>query len=191
MRPSRSVLRHRGGDHFARAGDVVRHSPLPRLHHQLGGGNSPGYPRDHFHQPISVVDPADLDRAAHPAVRLHRRSPILDRSGWMRFRRPRRHDGRSFNLMLFGAASTVAFSLIAQIGEQVDFLRFLPPRDAAGRRAWWIAYLAAGPGLDHPRNVQAPGGFVPRLCRRLAHFVPVRQGGRADADVSRGIPLDV
>ena len=33
--------------------------------------------------------------------------------------------------MLFGAAATVVFSLIAQIGEQVDFLRFLPPRDGS------------------------------------------------------------
>src|ERR1700676_996190 len=37
-------------------------------------------------------------------------------------------EGQSFNLILFGTASTVVFSLIAQIGEQVDFLRFLPPR---------------------------------------------------------------
>src|SRR3984885_9114616 len=31
-------------------------------------------------------------------------------------------DGRGLNLVLFGTASTVVFSLIAQIGEQVDFL---------------------------------------------------------------------
>src|SRR5580658_2532043 len=47
-------------------------------------------------------------------------------------------DGRSFNLVLFGTAATVVFSLIAQIGEQVDFLRFLPPRGTSGKRAWWI-----------------------------------------------------
>src|SRR6267378_2710894 len=34
-------------------------------------------------------------------------------------------DGHGFNILLFGTASTVVFSLIAQIGEQVDFLRFL------------------------------------------------------------------
>ena len=39
------------------------------------------------------------------------------------------------------------FSLVAQIGEQVDFLRFLPPRAAhRSSRAWWVALLAAGPG---------------------------------------------
>jgi signal transduction histidine kinase/CheY-like chemotaxis protein len=51
----------------------------------------------------------------------------------------------AFNLVLFGTASTVVFSLIAQIGEQVDFLRFQPARAAHGR-AWWLANLAAGPG---------------------------------------------
>jgi len=51
-----------------------------------------------------------------------------------------------FNLLLFGAASAVVFSLIAQIGEQVDFLRFLP-RERRGRRTqWWLSLLAAGPG---------------------------------------------
>src|SRR5258705_11230500 len=33
-----------------------------------------------------------------------------------------------FTVLLFCTASTVVFSLIAQIGEQVDFLRFLPPQ---------------------------------------------------------------
>ena len=49
------------------------------------------------------------------------------------------------NILLFGAASAVIFSLIAQIGEQVDFLRFLPERTAANRLRWWGAVLVAGP----------------------------------------------
>lgn len=51
----------------------------------------------------------------------------------------------SFNILAFGAASAVVFSLIAQIGEQVDFLRFLPHREKPGFR-WWFAMIAAGPG---------------------------------------------
>ena len=51
-----------------------------------------------------------------------------------------------FNLLLFGAASGVLFSLLGQIGEQADYLRFLPDRSAANRRAWWTAMLLAGPG---------------------------------------------
>ena len=58
----------------------------------------------------------------------------------------RQEDGASFNLLLFGAAATVAISLIAQIGEQVDFLRFLPEKTRANRVRWWSALLLAGPG---------------------------------------------
>jgi signal transduction histidine kinase/ActR/RegA family two-component response regulator len=53
----------------------------------------------------------------------------------------------SFQLVLFGAAASVVFSLVAQVGEQVDYLRFLPPRKG-GRRdfGWWTAMVAGGPG---------------------------------------------
>ncbi len=54
--------------------------------------------------------------------------------------------GGGFNVLLFGAASGVLFSLIGQIGEQADYLRFLPDRSPANRRAWWTALLTAGPG---------------------------------------------
>lgn len=50
------------------------------------------------------------------------------------------------NVLLFGAASAVIFSLIAQIGEQVDFLRFLPEPKPATRWRWWVALIAGGPG---------------------------------------------
>lgn len=50
-------------------------------------------------------------------------------------------------LVMLGAASGVVFALIAQIGEQVDFLRFLPePKTRAERRKWWMSVLVAGPG---------------------------------------------
>ncbi|KCV83856.1 two-component hybrid sensor and regulator [Actibacterium atlanticum] len=50
-------------------------------------------------------------------------------------------------ILMVGAAAGVVFSLIAQIGEQVDFLRFLPePKTAAEKRKWWGALIAAGPG---------------------------------------------
>jgi signal transduction histidine kinase/purine-cytosine permease-like protein/ActR/RegA family two-component response regulator len=51
-----------------------------------------------------------------------------------------------FDPLMFGAAATVAFSLVVQIGEQVDFLRFLPEKTHANRRRWWAAVLMAGPG---------------------------------------------
>jgi signal transduction histidine kinase/CheY-like chemotaxis protein len=52
----------------------------------------------------------------------------------------------NFNILLFGAASAVMFSLSAQIGEQVDFLRFLPPKTESNKFRWWLALLSAGPG---------------------------------------------
>jgi len=50
-----------------------------------------------------------------------------------------------FTLVEFGAASAVIFALMAQIGEQVDFLRFLPP-DGQRRLHHRIAVFLAGPG---------------------------------------------
>ncbi|GAB4260474.1 MAG: ATP-binding protein [Methylomicrobium sp.] len=54
-----------------------------------------------------------------------------------------------FDLAAFGAASVVVFSLIAQVGEQVDFLRFLPENNRS-RRSWWMALIFAGPGWIFP-----------------------------------------
>lgn len=51
----------------------------------------------------------------------------------------------SFNLIHFGAASAVILALMSQIGEQVDFLRFLPPDE---KRPWRhrLAVFLAGAG---------------------------------------------
>ncbi len=70
----------------------------------------------------------------------------------------RGYHGDSVNLLAIGAGMTVAFSLIAQIGEQVDFLRFLPPKTPANDRAWWAAVLAAGPGWILPGVAKMFGG---------------------------------
>jgi purine-cytosine permease-like protein len=43
-------------------------------------------------------------------------------------------------------AAGVCLSLIAQIAEQIDYLRFMPPRTPANARRWWTAVLLAGPG---------------------------------------------
>ncbi|MCX7085361.1 MAG: response regulator [Methylococcales bacterium] len=54
--------------------------------------------------------------------------------------------GVGFDWMLFGTAATVAFSMMAQIGEQVDFLRFMPDKTPENKVRWWLALLAGGPG---------------------------------------------
>lgn len=43
-------------------------------------------------------------------------------------------------------AAGVCLSLIAQIAEQIDYLRFMPPRTAENRRSWWAATVLGGPG---------------------------------------------
>jgi signal transduction histidine kinase/CheY-like chemotaxis protein len=65
---------------------------------------------------------------------------------WTHYKGAYIENNDSFNVIFFGAASGVLFSLIAQIGEQVDFLRFLPEADKKHRSRWWIALIAAGPG---------------------------------------------
>ncbi|MFH9709122.1 purine-cytosine permease family protein [Streptomyces luteogriseus] len=46
--------------------------------------------------------------------------------------------------VLLGAG--VCLSLIAQIGEQIDYLRFMPPKTEENKRSWWTAVVMAGPG---------------------------------------------
>ena len=36
--------------------------------------------------------------------------------------------------------------LVAQIGEQVDYLRFMPVKTEQNRRRWWFWLILAGPG---------------------------------------------
>ncbi|MEU5190698.1 allantoin permease [Streptomyces klenkii] len=57
------------------------------------------------------------------------------------------HGGQSgLNTASVLLGSGVCLSLIAQIGEQIDYLRFMPPRTDGNRRAWWTAVVVAGPG---------------------------------------------
>ncbi|WP_428642953.1 hybrid sensor histidine kinase/response regulator [Roseibium sp.] len=75
------------------------------------------------------------------------------------------------NLISFGAASAVILALMAQIGEQVDFLRFLPAQDGTPRRHR-LALFLAGPGwvvLGAPKMLA--GSFLAVLV--LSHGVPV------------------
>jgi purine-cytosine permease-like protein len=52
----------------------------------------------------------------------------------------------AFSFVALGAGAGIALSLIAQIGEQVDYLRFMPTKTAESSRRWWTAVIAAGPG---------------------------------------------
>jgi purine-cytosine permease-like protein len=43
-------------------------------------------------------------------------------------------------------AAGVCLSLIAQIAEQNDYLRFMPPQTPENKRSWWTWLILAGPG---------------------------------------------
>lgn len=77
-----------------------------------------------------------------------------------------------FDLHLFGAALTVGIALITQMGEQADYLRFMPARTAATRGRWWAGVLAGGPGWVLLGVVKMLGGaFLAYLA--IQHMVPL------------------
>ncbi len=65
-----------------------------------------------------------------------------------------------FNLLMFGAATAVGVALIPQIGEQVDFLRFMPEKTAANRWQWNIGVMLAGPGWVFLGMIKMLGGVL-------------------------------
>ena len=58
--------------------------------------------------------------------------------------RGQNNEGTNVGSMLLAAG--VCLSLIAQIAEQIDYLRFMPPKTPENSRRWWTAMLLAGPG---------------------------------------------
>jgi signal transduction histidine kinase/CheY-like chemotaxis protein len=85
--------------------------------------------------------------------------------GWTAFAGAGGGEDPGFDLLMFGAASSVVFSLMAQIGEQVDFLRFLPKKTAERRKAWWAGLLLAGPGWIIPGCLKMlAGSFLTYLA---------------------------
>ncbi|WP_428825169.1 ATP-binding protein [Azonexus sp. IMCC34842] len=69
-------------------------------------------------------------------------------------------DGLGFNPHLFGAALTVGIAMVTQMGEQVDYLRFMPEKTAANRRRWWFGVIVGGPGWVIPGILKMLGGAL-------------------------------
>ena len=74
-----------------------------------------------------------------------------------------------FNWVMFGAAASILFALVAQIGEQVDYLRFMPEKTPDNSRRWWFWLVLAGPGW-------VSVGLVKMLLGSFLAFVAVSQG---------------
>jgi signal transduction histidine kinase/CheY-like chemotaxis protein len=66
--------------------------------------------------------------------------------GWAGYSGDVPHPAGGFDLFQFGTACSILLSFMPQIGEQVDYLRFLPDRSRVGARGWWTALLISGPG---------------------------------------------
>jgi signal transduction histidine kinase/purine-cytosine permease-like protein/DNA-binding NarL/FixJ family response regulator len=86
-------------------------------------------------------------------------------------------EGGTSNVLLFGAASTVVFSLVAQIGEQVDVLRFLPRERRGNRVAWWVSLIAGGAGWIGPGVIKMLlGSFLAVLA--VSHGLEFEQAAQ-------------
>jgi signal transduction histidine kinase/purine-cytosine permease-like protein len=80
-----------------------------------------------------------------------------------------------FEPLLFGGALSVVVSLMPQIGEQVDYLRFLPDKTPKNRVSWWLSMTAAGPGW-------IVIGGVKLLCGSFLAVLLMRKGGMVLGD---------
>jgi purine-cytosine permease-like protein len=78
----------------------------------------------------------------------------------------------AFDPLLFGTAAGIALSLIAQIGEQADYLRFMPNKTKSNAFKWWLAVLGAGPGwVILGGSKQLMGSFFASVA--VAHGTPL------------------
>ncbi|EGI78279.1 hybrid sensor histidine kinase/response regulator [Hylemonella gracilis] len=89
---------------------------------------------------VLVLDPHAFDGVLHYAG---------DRSGTA-----------SLSALHFGAALTVGVALMTQMGEQADYLRFMPARTSTNRLRWWAGVLAGGPGWVLPGVLKMLGGAL-------------------------------
>jgi signal transduction histidine kinase/CheY-like chemotaxis protein/purine-cytosine permease-like protein len=77
----------------------------------------------------------------------------------------------SFGLPWFGAALTVGIALMTQMGEQVDYLRFMPAVTPATRWRWWLGVLIGGPGWVLLGVLKMLGGALLAYLA-ISHAVP-------------------
>ncbi|WP_286238771.1 ATP-binding protein [Neptuniibacter halophilus] len=95
-------------------------------------------------------------------------------SGWTEFTLPDKPQGAGFDLALFGAAVSILIALVAQIGEQADYLRFMPPKNKDNRKQWWFWLILTGPGWVVPGLIKMLlGSFLAYLA--YTQLLPMEQ----------------
>ncbi|MCV0437291.1 MAG: response regulator [Hydrogenophaga sp.] len=82
--------------------------------------------------------------------------------------------GTVFDWHLFGAALTVGIALITQMGEQADYLRFMPAKEPGKALRWWAGVLAGGPGWVVLGVVKMLGGALLAYLA-ITHMVPTER----------------
>ena len=65
-----------------------------------------------------------------------------------------------FDLLKFGAAMTVGIALITQMGEQADYLRFMPEPLPDRKGRWWAGVIIGGPGWVIPGVLKMLSGAL-------------------------------
>ena len=69
-------------------------------------------------------------------------------------------DRAGFDLLSFGSAMTVGIALITQMGEQADYLRFMPEPRPGHKARWLAAVFVGGPGWVIPGVLKMLGGAL-------------------------------
>ncbi len=92
-------------------------------------------------------------------------------SGLAAYRGERPAGGPAFDLQAFGAAMTVGIALITQMGEQADYLRFMPEPEPGRRGRWLLAVAAGGPGWVLPGVLKMLGGALLAYLA-ITHMLP-------------------
>lgn len=82
-------------------------------------------------------------------------APLTD---WMHY--AGNHELHVLQLAGIGGALSIIFSVITQIGEQVDFLRFLPlPKQPRQKWTWWTVLFICGAGWIFPGGLKILAGM--------------------------------
>ncbi|MEY2653774.1 MAG: hypothetical protein RLZZ524_802, partial [Pseudomonadota bacterium] len=79
-----------------------------------------------------------------------------------------------FDMLAFGSAMTVGIALITQMGEQADYLRFMPERTPQNRVRWWAGTLVGGIGWIVPGVLKMLGGAL-LASLAIGHSVPTER----------------
>jgi len=69
-------------------------------------------------------------------------------------------NSHQFDIVLFGQACAVLFALVVQIGEQVDYLRFMPNKTKNNSAKWYLSVILAGPGWIIIGGLKLLGGSL-------------------------------